>query len=55
MEGVEGVTVGISDWVRLDEEEVDATLEAGLEPIMAVEYDRITCSDSRGTYSSNLR
>jgi len=55
VEGIEGVTIGISDWVRFEEEGVDAALEDGLEPIMAVEYDRITCSDSRGTYSSNLR
>ena len=27
----------------------------GFEPVMTVEKDLMTCSDSRGTYSSNLR
>ena len=40
---------GASGWDGFDDD------EGGFEGSMAVEYDLITCSDSRGVYSSNFK
>jgi hypothetical protein len=38
------------------DDEVDAAVDVcGLEVDMAVEYERMTCSESSGVYSSTLR
>ena len=45
-----------SCWEAVEVEGSDVvSVVVGLEPVMVVEKDLMTCSDGRGTYSSNLR